>query len=441
MKKVMLVSGTLFCLSLSSFGEFSAEDEKFLEDLSRRSFSYFVEYSNPETGLVSDRGLCIQRSNHYPQNASNIAATGFGLTALCIGAERGWIEKDKALNMTKTSLRFFAKRAPNVKGWFYHWMEEGTGERVLGSEVSTIDTALLLAGILTAKKYWNTDEEIQTLAKEIYERIDFTWMMHLETGLLYHGWRPESGFINHVWDQYSESLILYLLAIGSPTHPIPKECWYKWQVEEPELYGPFRYIGKAPIFTYQFPHAWIDFRGLKDKDGLGTDWFENSKQATWAHRQYCIDISHDFPGCYSEDIWGITPSDGLYPNGMPGYISWHGPRYPYAPIYPLINGTVVPCAPAGSMMFEPELCLKAIKEMKRKHGTLIYGRYGFADAFHPVSGWVSPYVIGIDVGITFLSTENARTGNVWKWFMKNEEVAKAMEKVGFKASVSDTASE
>ncbi len=273
-------------------------DEAFLEDLSRRSFQYFWEQADPNTGLVPDRarmdGSPLQESH---RNVASIAATGFGLTALCIAAERKWITSEQARERVRNTLRFFADKAFQKHGWFYHWLDAKTGERRWQSEVSSIDTALLLGGILTARQYYRNDAEIVRLATKIYERTDFRWMLNGHATLLSHGWKPETGFLKPRWDTYSEDTILYLLAIGSPTHPISPNAWYAlWRDR-------YRYEGHAyfttigvPLFMHQYAHAWIDYRNRRETRGDRIDYFENSKSATLAHRAFCIILSHEFPG-------------------------------------------------------------------------------------------------------------------------------------------------
>jgi hypothetical protein len=391
------------------------EDEAFLEDLSRRSFLFFWEQMDPGTGLVRDRAGINGEHRH---NVASIAATGFGLTALCIATERGWVDPAAARQRVRAALRFFAERARHKRGWFYHWMDATTGAREWQSEVSSIDTALLLAGVLTARQYFNSDAEIVRLATAIYERADFQWMLNGHRLLLSLGWKPESGFLENRWDSYSEHMILYLLAIGSPTHPIPRRAWYAWD-RPPISYGGHTYVfGSPPLFVHQYSHAWVDFRNRRECRGQRVDWFANSVAATRAHRLFCLDLSREFPS-YSQDIWGITASDSPR-----GYVAWGGP-----PRTPEIDGTVVPSAAAGSLMFAPDICLPALRAMRQRFGERIYGRYGFADAFNPMTGWVSPDVIGISVGITLLSCENLRTGNVWRWFMRNPEIQRALQLV------------
>lgn len=410
----------LALLSTLAQNHLGTQDNVFLEDLERRSFRYFQEQTHPKTGLVLDRARTdgsIHDEGH--RNTASIAATGFGLTAWCIAAERGWVNKNYARAMVRTTLKFFAEQAKHDHGWFWHWMDWRNGERVWKSEVSSIDTALLLGGVLTARQYFRGDKDIVRWATTIYERIDFSWMLNGDPYLLSHGLREETGFIKHRWDRYSENASLYLLAIGSPTHPIKPEAWYAWKRDWME-YGGYKYLCHgAPLFIHQYSHAWVDFRGRRENRAPHVDYFENSVIATRAHRQFCLDLAKEFPG-YTENIWGISASDSAK-----GYVAWGGP-----PRHSRIDGTVVPCAAGGSLMFAPDITLPALQAMKAKFGDKIYGRYGFVDAFNPNNGWVNPDVIGIDVGITLLSAENARSGNVWRWFMRNKEIPRALQLVG-----------
>ena len=401
-------------------GKISAEDDIFLEDLEKRTFQFFWEHSDPKTGLALDRaktdGTPPQAGeSHY--RVASIASTGFGLTGLCIAADRGWITRPKAMERARNTLDFFANRALEKNGWFYHWMDAVTGERRWNSEISSIDTALLLGGVLSVKNCFNDDKSIPRLADQIYRRVDFGWMLNGDQYLLSHGWRPENGWIPNRWHDYSEEMILYLLAIGSPTHPISPESWYKWERTWISYQG-YKYLAAVPpLFIHQFSHAWVDFRGLHEARSPNVDYYKNSIDATRAQRQFFIDVlSKEFP-MYSVNVWGLTASD--YKGG---YIAWGAP-----PRDPATDGTVVPCAPAGSLMFTPDISLAALKEMKARFGDKIYGRYGFTDAFNPHDGWINRDVIGIDLGITLLSTENLRSGKVWYWFMLNPEIQKAMD--------------
>jgi hypothetical protein len=407
--------------TVSANYKFTAADELFLEDLQHRSFNYFWEQADPQTGLVPDRArMDGSRLDENHQDVASIAATGFGLTALCIAAERNWITRTQARERTRKTLLFFANKAFHQRGWFYHWLDAKTGERRWRSEVSSIDTALLLGGVLTARQYFRNDPEIRNLATKIYERVDFRWMLNGHPLLLSHGWKPETGFLKPSWDTYSEDTILYLLAFASPTHPISPASWYAlWRDR-------YRYEGHAyfttigvPLFMHQYAHAWIDYRDRRETKGDRIDYFENSVQATLAHRAFCINLAHEFPA-FGPNVWGITASDSAK-----GYLAWGGP-----PRDPSIDGTLVPSAAGGSLMFTPELSVAALRAMNDKYGAKAYGKYGFVDAFNPGAGWVDSDVIGINAGIILLSAENARTGNVWRWFMQNPELPRAMRSVG-----------
>lgn len=393
----------------------SAIDNDLLDDLSRRSFRYFWEQTNSRTGLVLDRALTITSAPDpsAAPNIASIAATGFGLTAFCIAADHRWISYDVARKRVLTALQFLANGAPQEHGWFYHFMDASTGERRWKSEVSSIDTALLMGGVLTARQYFAHDPEIKSLATEIYNRIDFPWMMSGQD-FFSHGWTPEKGFLPYRWDTYSELLILYVLGIGSPTHPIPHGVWDKWKLPVVED-GNYVYVGGGPLFIHQYSQAWLDLRGRRNSR---MDYFANSIAATRAQRDmFSQRLSREFPA-YSKDLWGVTASDSVG-----GYTDWGG-------THTRVDGTVVPSAAAGSVMFAPDICIPALRTMLVKYGHKIYGRYGFTDAFNPETGWLSPYMIGIDAGVTLLSAENLRTGSVWRWFMSNREPADALDAVG-----------
>ena len=398
----------------------NAPDRALIDDLRRRAFRYFVEQADPTTGLVRDRARTSGVvESERDRDVASIAATGFGLTALCIGAGEQWISREEARARILTTLRFFADRAPREHGWFYHFMAAASGTRRWNSEVSSIDSALLLAGVLTARQCFSSDREITALADQIYGRVDFGWMLNGDRYLLSMGWRPESGFIRSRWDHYCELMILYLLAMASPTHGIPVESWYAWS-RPPITYEQYRYIyGDRPLFVHQYAQAWIDFRKRRESRAPHIDWFENSRTATLAHRAYCVRLSSKFRG-YARDMWGISASDSKQ-----GYVAWGGP-----PPDPRVDGTVVPCAAAGSLMFTPRESLDALRTMKQLYGNRIYGHYGFTDAFNPNTGWANADVIGIDVGITLLSAENLVNGSVWRWFMAAPGIAGTLDRAG-----------
>jgi hypothetical protein len=402
-------------------------DNDLLDDISRRSFRYFWDNTDPRTGLVLDRAQFDGKPGDVPdhKNISSIAATGFGLTAFCIAAKHRWVSPTLARKRIRTTLRFFAYHAQNEHGWFYHFLDASTGKRVWHSEVSSIDTALLLAGVLTAKQAFPDDPEIVRLANLIYDRVDFSWMLDGDRLFLSHGWKPETGFLPYRWDTYSESGIIYVLAIGSPTYPISPDSWFGWKLPVVHSAG-YTYIGGGPLFIQQYSQAWLNLRNrkytevpLEDQVVPRVNVFENAIVATRAQQALGIDLSGRYRG-YSSNVWGITASDS-----SKGYVAWGG-----SPDDSRIDGTVVPSAAAGSAMFAPDICIPALRTMLLRYGRKVYGRYGFADAFNPTTGWVSRYVIGIDVGITLLSAENLRTGNVWRWFMSNSDVERALDMIG-----------
>jgi len=397
----------------------SRADDRFLEDLSRRSFAFFWEQADIRTGSVRDRA----RTDGGPASddaasIGSIASVGFGLSGLCIAAARGWQPRASAIDRAETTLRWFAEQMPQEHGWFYHFVNLETGARAWQSELSSIDTALLLSGVLTVRRCFGDDAEVVRYADAIYRRVDFQWMLAGSPTTLSHGWKPESGFLPGRWDRYCELMILYTLAIGSPSHPIPAASWFAWS--RPVMnFGPYTYVSWSdPLFVHQYSHAWIDFRRLREGGSSAIDWFQNSVTATRAHRAFVLSLAPEFPG-YSDNIWGITASDSRQ-----GYVAWGGP-----PRHPAIDGTVVPAAAAGSLMLAPDIAIPALREMHRRFGDRIYGRYGFADAFHPTDGWVNRDVIGINLGITLLSTENLRTGRVWSWFLQNPEIAAALTRI------------
>lgn len=395
----------------------SPADRAFLEDLEKRSFEYFWEQADHGTGLVLDRArIDGERSQGASRDIASIAATGFGLTAICIGAEHGWVSKQEAADRVRTTLRFFADRASAEHGWFYHWMDVSTGERRWDSETSSIDTALLLAGVLTAKEYFADDPEIPKLADEIYARVDFHWMLNDDPLLLSHGWLDGKGFIKNKWDTYSELGLLYVLAIGSPTHSISPQSWYAWQ-RPFYRYGKYDFVSGGPLFTHQYSQAWIDFRNRRDKGFV--DFFLNSINATRSNMLYCFNLN--LPNTFGNSIWGITASDGPKGYRIYGEIKAFDP----------VDGTVAPAAAGGSLMFTPDISIPALRAMQARFGDRVFGRYGFVDGYNPTSNWFDTDVVGIDVGITMISAENLLTGDVWRWFMSNEEPLRALDLIGF----------
>ncbi len=394
---------------------FSADDDQLLDEVERSSFKFFWEQANPDTGLVRDRANVVTQN----QSAlSSIAAVGFGLTAISIADARGYIPHPQARDRVLNTLRFLWKKLPNHRGFFYHWANINTAERQFDSEVSSIDTAILLCGILTCRQHFE-EWEIQELGHLIFDRVEWTWLSE-DTSVLSHGWTPETGFLPSRWNDYSELMMMYLLGLGSATYPLPIASWDAWK-RVPFVYDGIRYIGSfAPLFIHQYSQAWFDFRNQHDRYA---DYFQNSIRATEAHKRFCLDLASQFPD-YSDDLWGITASDSAK-----GYVVWGGP-----PATGPIDGTVVPCAAGGSLPFLPQQTVKVLRTIKNKYGEHAWSRYGFVDAFNPLTNWYDADVIGIDTGITMVMAENARSGFVWDTFMKNPEARRGMARAGFQSN-------
>jgi len=391
---------------------FSQQDQALLQEIESANFRYFWEQANPYTGIVRDR--CNVVSPDKNNQLGSIAALGFGLTAICIGEQRGFVSTFEARGRVLNTLRFLWKKLPNHRGFFYHWADINTGERLWDSEVSSIDTAILLCGILTCRQHF-AHTEISELAHLIFDRVDWTWLSE-DTSILPHGWTPESGFLQYRWDNYSEMMMMYLLGLGSFSHPLPAAAWDAWK-RVPFEYDGIDYIGSfAPLFVHQYSQAWFDFREKRDKYA---DYFKNSILATEAHRRFCMDLSSQFSD-YSDSLWGITASDSKH-----GYVVWGGP-----PATGPIDGTVVPCAAGGSLPFLPLETMQVLRNVKDHYGRA-WSRYGFVDAFNPLTDWYDTDVVGIDTGITMLMAENARSGFVWETFMKNPEAQRGMMRAGF----------
>jgi len=392
--------------------DLEGSDSVLLDELERTSFEFFWNEANPSSGLILDRANANGGSS---RRKASIAATGFGLTALCIGVERGYRPAKEIERRAAQTLEFLAQRAPSEHGFLYHFVDENSGERHGKSEISPIDMAILLCGALTCREYFGSSE-IQSSATTLYHRVDWPWALNGgQTFAL--DWKPEHGFSHLRWDAYCESMMLYLLAIGSPSAPIPAKCWH--EIRRPSMvYRGHQYISSpAPLFVHQFSHAWFDFRGKHDDY---TNYFDNSVLASRAHREFCEELSRKFP-CYSGDIWGITASDSSL-----GYVAWGGP-----PLIGPIDGSIVPSAAAGSLAFMFSESLSVLRKLRAQYGKDIWKRYGFVDAFNPLTGWSSKDVLGIDVGISMLMAENARSQFVWNTFMRNPETGLAMQRVGF----------
>lgn len=395
--------------------ELTNQDTALLEETQRRAVLFFVEHSDPVTGLTRDRAPKDGSPGSAP---ASIAATGFALTAWCIADARGWTAPGEALARVRATLRFAADHAEHERGWFYHFIGARDGRRAWQCEASTIDTALFLQGALMAREYLR-DDETSALVERIYARIDWQWALNGGTTLS-HGWHPETGFIPHRWDSYSELMGLYLLGIGAPRGALPAQSWHAWSRGPRATYEGGTFLQGGPLFTHQYAQAWFDFRGARDAHA---DYWQNSVDATLAQRAWFARQGTRYAH-WSADMWGLTASDSAS-----GYRAWGTPGHDNESA----DGTLVPCAPGGSLPFAPRECLTALARMRETGGAAVWGRYGFVDAFNPQTGWSSPDVIGIDVGITLVMAENLRSGLVWQEFMRAPEVRRGMALAGFRS--------
>src|SRR6266571_2858656 len=354
---------------------FQGTDDQLMEDIEKAGFLFFWEQADPTTGQVKDRTLAAGNDS---RTISSVAATGFGLTALCIGDQRGYQPTASIAARVQATLSFLLNQMQpgGMNGFFYHFVDMTTGARAFNSEVSSIDTAILLCGALMCRQHFSQDPQIPGLATQIYNKVNFAWMLNGGTTLSM-GWTPEKGFITARWDTYNELMMLYLLGMASPTFPIPASSWGAW-TRPSFTYQGFTYISSgAPLFTHQFSD-------------------------------------------YSSDLWGITASDSAK-----GYVAWGGP-----PAMGPIDGTVVPCATAGSLPFDFSDTIHVLRWI-RGHYALAWQRYGYVDAFNLLTAWYDPDVIGIDLGISTLMAENQRTQFVWNTFMKDPAAQNGMTLAGF----------
>jgi|SRR5271156_1478965 hypothetical protein len=387
-------------------------DDQFLDAIERAIFLYFWEQASSTTGLVKDRALA---AGNDTSTLASIAATGFGLSALCVADQRGYVASADIAARVQSTLSFLLNQMPNQNGFFFHYVDMNSGQRVNSSEVSSIDTAILMCGILTCRQYFQ-DTQIADLATQLYQQVNWPWM--LNGGATFSmGWLPESGFLTTRWDTYSELMMLYLLAIGATVNPIPASSWQAFA--RPTLtYQGLTYITNlsAPLFIHQYSHAWFDFR---DKQDAYANYFNNSITATQAHLLFCLSLASQFSD-YSNSLWGITASDSVN-----GYVVWGGP-----PAMGPIDGSIVPCAAGGSIPFLSSNCIAVLRDIRAEFPNA-WQRYSFVDAFNPLTGWYDTDVIGIDLGVIMLMAENQRSAFVWNTFMKNPEALAAMTAVGF----------
>lgn len=423
----------------------NSESTVFLDSLSKHTFNFFWETADSNTAQVPDR---------WPTPSfSSIAATGFGITSYLIGAERGYITREQAAERVLKTISFLHQRPKGdstsgvvgYKGFFYHFIDMKTGHRYRNVELSTIDTGLLMAGILSAQSYFDgeheTEKQIRAIADSLYLAIEWDWAMN-NGQTMTMGWHPEKGFIESRWKGYNEAMILYVLALGSPTHTIPAESWTAWTstYQWANYYGQ-EHVNFGPLFGHQYSQMYIDFRGIYDpymKD-KGIDYFENSKRATYANRAYCMANPGHYTG-YSSNVWGLTACDGpgnsTKANPNVSFMGYHARGA--AQYYNDDDGTITPTAAGGSMAFAPEICIPALQAMYEQYGDKIYTRYGFVDAFNlsikntdGSTGWIDTDHLGIDQGPILIQAENYRSELVWNLMKKNPYIINGLKKAGF----------
>lgn len=430
----------------------------YLDDLSERTFKFFWDTANPANGLVPDR---------FPTPSfSSIAAVGFGLTAYPIGVERGYVTRAAARARVLTTLRFFrnapqgtaAQGMSGYKGFFYHFLDMKTGARSSNSELSTVDTALLMGGVLYVQSYFDgldaEEVEIRRLADEIYRRVDWRWAQN-NGAVISHGWNPEHGMLPYDWRGYSEAMLVYVLALGSPTHTVGADAWAAWTEHYDKTWGRQygqEYLAFAPHFGHQYSQVWIDFRGIQDSymKGRGIDYFENSRRASYAQQAYALANPMACKG-YGQNLWGVTASDGPADTVIDDagrkrkFYSYAGRGMGGAAAYD--DCTIAPTGAAASIAFAPQIAIAAIVDMRNRYGDQIYGKYGFLDAFNPTFdfdaklangrrvpgfGWVDTDYLGIDQGPILAMIENYRGDTVWRTMRKNPYIKAGLLKAGFR---------
>lgn len=406
----------------------SMTDDEFLDLVARRSFYYFWYESHPSNGLTRDRGRNFDSSEDAV--LASVAAVGFGLSAYVIGAERGWVPRDEARERVVATLKTFAHGpVRNVRGFFPHFVNMHTGRDASGTEISTIDTALLLAGMITAVEYFR-DPEIANLARLIFERVDWAAARDGHPHFVSHGMNPHGQFLDAKWGSFTEGILIYLMALGSPTYPLPAASWDSIDRHKGD-YGGYEFAveyGFQSIFRYQYPALWYDFRGRVDRSGM--DYFENVTRAVLAMRQYCIDQGRHFPASYGPDLWGLGAADGPGDNYM---IYGFPPGDPYSPT----DGTVIPYAIAGSLPFLPRHSIRALRKLYDEHRNA-WGKYGFADSVNPTTGFVARDALGLDAGAILLGIENYRSQLIWNLFMRNMWVRKTTQTIRWKTRARPT---
>jgi len=397
-----------------------------LDTVQHASFNFFWNEANPSNGLIRDRSTS--------GSPCSIASVGFGLTSICIGIDHGWITRQAGRDRVLTTLQTFwngpqgssSSGTIGYKGFFYHFLNMSTATRDGDSELSSIDSGLLLAGIIDAKQYFcsadSLDGVVRALADSIYYRVDWNWMRNLNPGILM-GWKPGTQFGGYgIWIGYCEAMIMYILALGSPTHTVPASVWQAWTGGYGwSTYYSFSYVVFPPLFGHQYSHCWVDFRDIADTymSGKGITYFENSRRATLAQRAYCIANTGGYAG-YSDSLWGLTASDG--PDGY----NARG-----APPNQNDDGTISPTAACGSLPFAPEVVIPAMRNMYNTYRASLWMKYGFRDAFNISRNWWDTDVIGIDEGPIVIMIENYRTQSVWNRCMQNADVQRGLLRAGF----------
>jgi hypothetical protein len=417
-------------------------------ELKKRTFDYFWDLADKNNYQIPDRFPTL--------TFSSIAATGFGLSVYLTGIENGYISRDDAANRVLSTLQILwnlpqgpeAEGVSGHKGFFYHFLNLDDAERYKQVELSSIDTGLLMAGVLSVMSYFNEENEaeqqIRDIADRLYRRVDWTWMLN-DSKRLSMGWHPEKGFITSDWRGYNEAMILLIMAMASPTYPIPADCWQTWcQTYEADSFYGARFVQFDPLFGHQYSHIWIDFRGIKDAfmDNFGSDYFINSQKASLANRAYCIDNPGKYIG-YSADIWGLTACDGpankkLNMNGMTRIFFDYRARGASS-LQIVDDGTIAPTAAGGSFPFTPTESEHTLLYMWNNYYDKLIGEYGFKDAFNLTyrdennpEGWFDIDYLGIDQGPILLQIQNYETELIWNTMKKNPYIISGLKKAGFK---------
>lgn len=386
----------------------------------KKSYNFFIKEAN--TNINSNGFGLIRDKTLLAKDVASIASVGYGLASLIIGVEHKWIKYQKAYDRANKTLDTFINNVENKNGFYYHFVNMKTGKREWNCEISIIDTAIFICGAITAGEYFGG--EIKQKAEILYKKINWEWYRNKESNYFYMGYTPEKGFWGH-WDMYAEQLMLYVLGVGSPTCPVDKNMYYDFKRKKANYKNieDIIYTYCGTLFTYQFSHAWIDFRNIIDKDSI--NWFENSIKATKANRQYCIDNKERYK-TYGENSWGITSC-----LGPKGYCAF-GAKPCEVNLNIENDGTITPCGAIGSIVFTPE---ESIKAMEYYYNTFpkLWGKYGFKDGYNLEKDrpWFAKEYIGIDKGIEILMIDNYLNGTVWKYFMRNKYVKKGLEKIGF----------